>query len=90
MAAAQPAASLEDNIAAYDDMREELERTSFGKWVVFHNCQLIGSYCSFSEAADEAIESFADEDPYLIRQVRNYPDHLPVSVLIGGGRIANR
>jgi hypothetical protein len=88
VAAAQPAASLEDNIAAYDDMRKELEESHFGKWVVFHDRRLFGFYASFSDAANAAMEAFGD-DPYLIRQVRNYPEHLPVSALIGGGKVAH-
>ena len=88
-AAAQPAASLEDNIAAYDEMRKELEEKHFGEWAVFHDRQLVGFYPTYSDAANEAMEAY-DDAPYLIRQVRNYPEHLPVSALIGGGKVAHR
>lgn len=88
-AVARPAASLEENIAAYDEMRQELEDEHFGEWVVFHDRQLIGFYSTYADAANEAMEAFGD-DPYLIRRVRNYPEHLPVSAMIGGGNVAHR
>ncbi len=89
MTAAAHPASLEENIAAYNDMRKELEDNHFGEWVVFHDRRLIGFYPSYSDAANGAMEAFGD-DPYLIRQVRNYPEHLPVSALIGGDKVAHR
>lgn len=89
MAATAHSASLEENIAAYNDMREELEDNHFGEWVVFHNRRLFGFFPSYADAANGAMETFGD-DPYLIRQVRNYPEYLPVSALIGGGDVANR
>lgn len=88
-AATHPAASLEENIAAYDEIHEELEDNHFGEWVVFHDRRLVGFYRTYSDAANGAIAAFGD-DPYLIRQVRNYPEHLPVSASIEGGRIAHR
>lgn len=88
-AAAHPAASLEENIAAYNEMRQELEDNHFGEWVVFYDRRLVGFFPTYSDAADRAMEAF-DDDPYLIRQVRNYPEHLPVSALIGGGKVAHR
>ena len=87
MAAAQPAASLEENIAVYNEMRKELEEKHFGKWVVFHDRQLVGFYATYADAANAAMNAY-DDAPYLIRQVRNYPEHLPISALIGGGRVA--
>jgi len=88
-AGAHPAASLDENIAAYNEMRKELEDNHFGEWVVFHDRRLAGFYGTYSDAADGAMEAYGD-DPYLIRRVRNYPEHLPVSALIGGGKVAHR
>lgn len=59
---------LDRQVAAYDARREEMERKHLGKWVVFHNEELAGTYDSFEEAAEDAIERFG-AGPYLIREV---------------------
>ena len=37
-------ATLDENIAAYDAMRDHLELEYFGKWVVFYDEEFVGSY----------------------------------------------
>ncbi len=73
---------LSSQIAAYDEMRNRLETDYFGKWVVFHNMELIDTYNSFEDAAEEAVQKFG-RGPYLIRQVGAPPATLPASVQFG-------
>ena len=61
-------ATLDENIAAYDAMRDHLELEYFGKWVVFYDEEFVGSYDESEDAAYAAIERY-DRGPYLIRQV---------------------
>ena len=69
-------ATLDDNIAVYDKMREHLEAELFGKWVIFYNEELAGSYDDFEDAAVDAIKRFG-RGPYLIREVGKGPLQLP-------------
>ena len=61
-------ATLDENIAAYDAMRDHLELEYFGKWVVFYDEEFVGSYDESEDAAYAAIERY-DRGPYLLRQV---------------------
>ena len=61
-------ADLEQNIEAYEAMRETLEQHHLHKFVVFHNTQFVDSFDSFHNAAREAVRRFG-QGPYLIRQV---------------------
>ncbi len=61
-------ATLDENIAAYDAMRDHLELEYFGKWVVFYDEEFVGSYDESEDAAYAAIERY-DRGPFLIRQV---------------------
>ena len=72
--------TLSSQIAAYEEMRDLLETDHFGKWVVFHGGELVNTYESFEEAAEEAVLRFG-RGPYLIRQVGAPPVALPASVL---------
>lgn len=72
-------ATLRNEIAAYERMRNDLELDHLGKWVVVHDEKLIGAYESFETAADEAVQRFG-RGPYLIRQVGAPPLVLPASV----------
>ena len=72
-------ATLLEEIAAYEEQRDYLEVEQFGRWVVFHNRELTGSYDDFQEAAAAAVERFG-RGPYLIRQVGAPPMQLPASV----------
>lgn len=60
--------TLQANMAAYATMKDKLEKESLGRWVLFHDEQLIGTYASFEDAAADAIEQFG-RGPYHIRQV---------------------
>ena len=73
-------ATLDENIAAYDAMRDHLELEHFGKWVVFYDEEFVGSYDESEDAAYAAIEHY-DRGPYLIRQVGAPPMRLPASTL---------
>ena len=72
-------ATLLDNISAYDALRDVLETEHYGKWVLFHDRELIGAYDDFQEVANEAVTRFG-RGPYLIRQVGEPPLVLPASV----------
>ena len=61
-------AELEQNIEAFEAMRETLEAHHLHKFVVFHDTEFIGSFDSFHNAAREAVRRFG-QGPYLIRQV---------------------
>lgn len=70
---------LEKEIAAYEARREELDQHHNGKWVVFHDEELVGAFDTFESAAAEAVRRF-DRGPYLIRQVGEPAPRLPTSV----------
>ena len=72
--------ALELEIEAYDKMRDQLEKEHMGKWVLFHNQQLVGVFGDSSAAAEEAVRKFG-RGPYLIRQVGAPSVTLPASVL---------
>lgn len=65
-------AKLSIEIAAYERMRDVLERDCFGKWVVFHDEKLAGAFDTSNEAVLEAIHRFG-RGPYLIRRVGASP-----------------
>jgi len=73
-------ADINDDIAAYDAMRQELEANHTGEWVVFHDRTLVSVHASFEAAADDAVKKFG-RGPYLIRQVGAPPLVLPASVM---------
>ena len=74
--AAESTHALAREIAAYNEMRDELERKHLYDWVVFHDEQLIGAYEDFQDAAAKAVRRFG-RGPYLIRQVGAAPLTLP-------------
>ncbi len=73
-------ADIDSEIAAYEAMREQLEAEHTGRWVLFHDRQLIGLYDTFEAAAEDATRRFGG-GPYLIRQVGAQPATLPASVI---------
>ena len=73
-------ADLDREIAAFDAMRADLERDFMGKWVVFHDQKLIGTFDNFEAAAEEAVRRFGS-GPYLIRQVGERPVTLSASLM---------
>ncbi len=72
---------LEDDIAAFDRMRPELEANHFKQWVVFYHGALVDAFSDFEDAASAAVERF-DTGPYLIRQVG-----APSAVQLPGGMV---
>ncbi len=72
-------ATLSNEIAAYERMRNDLELDHLGQWVVVHDEKLIGTYESFEKAAEDAVQRFG-RGPYLIRQIGAPPLVLPAVV----------
>ena len=75
------ATELSKQISAYDQMRDLLETDHFGKWAVFYNEQLVGTYETVESAVDTAVQKFG-RGPYLIRQI-GAPNRvtLPASIM---------
>lgn len=59
---------ISKEIAAFERQRDELVNHHNGKFVIFKDEKLQGSFDTFDSAAREAIKRFKDE-PFLIRQV---------------------
>ena len=72
--------NLNKEIESYGAMRETLEASHMGKWVLIHNEKLIAVYDTFEKAAEDAVKRFG-AGPYLIRQVGAPPVVLPASVM---------
>ncbi len=68
--------SLQEDIAAFDRMRAELEVSHFHEWAVFYRGQFIEIFPDFEAAATMAVDRFGD-GPYLIRQIGAGPIQLP-------------
>lgn len=60
--------ALEKEIHAYEKKREGLERHHNGKYVVFHEDELVGIFDDLDSAAQTAIKKYGP-GPYLIRQI---------------------
>lgn len=75
--------SLETEIRAYNDLRPQLESEYFGKWIVFRDQKLEGTFESFEDAAESAVQRFG-RGPYLIRRVGASGVRLPVSLAYRG------
>jgi hypothetical protein len=73
-------ANIQDDISAFEALRQTLESQNMGKWVLIHNRELVGVYDSFEIAAENAVRQFG-RGPYLIRQVGAPPITLPASVM---------
>ena len=71
---------IKQNIAAYERQRLALEDKHVGKWVLFHDEQLVDVFDDFQAAAALAVERFG-RGPYLIRRVGAPPMTLPASVM---------
>jgi hypothetical protein len=71
----------EEDVHAYDERRSELERQYWGKFVVFHNAQLVGAFDDFDSADKAALRDFGDS-PILIRKVGDATSkHTSISVI---------
>jgi hypothetical protein len=72
--------TINEEIIAYEGLRQKLEAESMGKWALIQNRELISLSDSFEAAAEEAVRKFG-RGPYLIRQVGAPPMTLPASVM---------
>jgi hypothetical protein len=72
--------TIDNEIAAYEMMREDLEAHHMGEWIVMRDSKVIGTYASFENAANDAVTRFG-RGPYLIRQIGAPPITLPASVM---------
>jgi hypothetical protein len=73
-------AQIDQEISAYEAMREGLEREHMGKWVLVHNGELVAVFDSFELAAEDSVRRFG-RGPCLLRQVGAPPVSLPASVM---------
>jgi hypothetical protein len=73
-------ANIDEELVAYEKMRQDLETRHMGKWVLVHDLQLVSLYNSFEDAAEDAVRQFG-RGPYLIRQIGAPPVSLPASVM---------
>ena len=71
---------LQHDIEAYEREQAELEATSMGKWVLFHDAARICIVDTFDEVAQRAVKEFGD-GPYLIRRIGASGLTLPASVM---------
>ena len=60
---------LANQILAYEELKEKLEREHFGKWAVIHGSEFVGAYESFSAAKAVATEKGLEVLDCYIRQV---------------------
>lgn len=72
--------TIQDELAAYESMREKLEADHMGKWTLIRNRELVSLFDSFDAAAEAAVKQFG-RGPYLIRQIGAPPVTLPASVM---------
>jgi hypothetical protein len=73
-------AEIDNEIHAYEAMREKLETEHMSKWVLVRQSKLVGVYDTFEAAAEDAVRQFG-RGPYLIRQIGSPPVTLPASVM---------
>jgi hypothetical protein len=73
-------ATLDDEIAAYNEIRDDLESQHRGEWALVHDRKLFGTFASFQQAAASALKNFG-RGPYLIRRIGASPLPLPISVI---------
>lgn len=72
--------TIDRELAAYEQMRQELEAHHMGEWVVVYEQKLVSTYDSFESAAKDAVARFG-RGPYLIKQVGASSITLPASVM---------
>ncbi len=74
-----PVTDIDKELAAYDQMRPDLEAHHMGEWVLVRGSELVSTYSSFEDAAKDAVTRFG-RGPYLIRQVGAPAINLSASV----------
>jgi len=72
--------NINEQITAYNEIRQKLEADHMGEWVLVHNRELVSLFDSFEVAAEEAVKRFG-RGTYLIRQIGAPPVSLPASVI---------
>ncbi len=73
-------AQIDAEIAAYEELRGQLEAEHMGEWVLIHEGKLVGLFPTFEAVAEDAVRRFG-RGPYLIRQVGAPPVTLPALVM---------
>ena len=80
----QPIARVEhpllDQIQAYQDMKKELERDYFGRWIIIHQGLVQGDYDSFDNAEEARREMDIKINECLVKHVGSNP----VIIIYGG------
>lgn len=59
--------ALDTEKRAYEAKRQDLERTSQGKFVVFHGDELVGIFDDFDTAGSEAVAKFGDSASLILK-----------------------
>ena len=80
--------ALDEQIAVYESMRDDLEREHMGKWVVVHGGVVAGYFETHWDAAGAAVQRFGD-GPYLIREI-GAPDALQIPAAVQFGLARGR
>lgn len=73
-----------DQMRVYEELREELEDSHFGKWVVIDDGRLVGVYETFQDARADAKENGLHPLNYLVRRVGVEPP-----IIVSYGRWVN-
>jgi hypothetical protein len=74
------AAPLENEIAAFEANKQQLEQEHMGEWVLIHESTIVGFFSDLDSAASEAVAKFG-HGPYLIRQIGAQPMVMPASAM---------
>jgi hypothetical protein len=72
--------SIDDELAAYESIRQNLEANHIGQWLLMRNREVISFFERFEDAAKVAVGRFG-RGPYLIRQIGAPPVVLPASMM---------
>jgi len=68
-------AKLDREIAAFERLRNELERAHAGKFAFVQGTDLIGTVDTFETAAGEGLRRFPDAE-FLVREIGSAPPKL--------------
>ncbi len=73
---------LAAELATLERNRKRLEREHMGKWVLIQGDEVVGTFDTFENAADEGLRLFG-RNPFLIRQVGRNVVEIPVAIALG-------
>ena len=76
-----PIATIKDDLAVYEQMRNDLELDHTGEWVLIYDRELIKFFAEFQAAASYAVQKYG-RGPYLIKRVGENRLSMPMSMLI--------